>query len=100
VKSEVRFGWWDERAIGYNTPQPNELIIHAALNMPADIWLDTPAGLDRVAESYIDQCRAAGYFLHKTSHQKVLFWKAALSGYRDRLKEYHACLAHCLREVR
>jgi hypothetical protein len=100
AKPEARLGWWDERAIGWNVPQPNELIIHAALNMPADIWLDTPEALTHVANSYIKACTDAGYFLHHTSHIKCYVGRSTLSGYRSRLKEYHACLAHYLREAR
>ena len=98
--AQARLGWWDERAIGYNVPQPNELIIHAALYHPADIWLDTPEALTRVANSYIKACADAGYFLHHTSHMKCLVARGTLSGYQDRLKEYRACLAHYLRKVR
>lgn len=95
---QVRLGWWDGRVIGWTVLQPNELIIHAALNSPADIWLDTPKTLTRVANSYIKACTEAGYFLHHTSHMKCYVSRATLSGYRDRLKEYHACLAHHLRQ--
>ncbi len=96
--TQVRLGWWDERAIGYNVPQPNELIIHAALYHPADIWLDTPEALNRVANSYIKACTDAGYFLHHTSHMKCLVGRSTLMGYRHRLKEYRGCLAYHLRE--
>ena len=97
AQAPPRLGWWDERVIGFYVPQPNELIAHAALNFPADIWLDTPEALERVIKSYVAHCREVGRFVHTASQTQ--FNKSTYSGYRGRLREYRECQAYYLRKA-